>query len=178
MGWLKVVNPTSGPEAIPAPTFPMDGTGASPYSDYYLLGGASPTPPAAPSGLVPDRADKDPADRAEGAGPWHGSCPPLTPSFRHQTPSFRHQTPSFRHQTTGLPTAEFPTPQDSTAHFRIHHDRGEHFRLSPFGALRPFARAPSRLRSARSGRLPAGAATREVSSRRSGNRVRDFVEPA
>jgi FtsP/CotA-like multicopper oxidase with cupredoxin domain len=52
MGWLKVVNPTSGAQAIPAPTFPADGNGGTPYSARYSLDGPPLTPPNAPSSLV------------------------------------------------------------------------------------------------------------------------------
>jgi FtsP/CotA-like multicopper oxidase with cupredoxin domain len=52
MGWLNVVGPISGPQPIPAPTFPADANGGTAFSEYYLLGGPQPTPPVAPSNLV------------------------------------------------------------------------------------------------------------------------------
>jgi FtsP/CotA-like multicopper oxidase with cupredoxin domain len=62
MGWLKVVGPVSGTQPIPAPTFPADSNGNTPYGERYSLGGPSPTPPVAPSNLIATAASSSTID--------------------------------------------------------------------------------------------------------------------
>jgi FtsP/CotA-like multicopper oxidase with cupredoxin domain len=62
MGWLKVIAPVSGPQPIPAPTFPRYAGGGTDYFEYYSLNGLPPTPPVAPSNLVATAASSSAID--------------------------------------------------------------------------------------------------------------------